>query len=326
MHSLIQQFPNQLTDASSKFRNLNLKKPEKTIKNIVCCGMWWSGIAWTFIEKLWNKYLKVPYTTCKDYDLPNFVDENTLTIISSHSGNTEETISALNQAFEKKANIVCIASGWKIFDFAKKNSLNLIELPGWMMPRACYTYAIVAQLYLLQSFELINLAITHELENSIDLIKKFESDFKNIAQDLAQSLFQKTPLIYTDPIWEPVALRFRQQLNENSKILWFTSVIPEMNHNEILWWKDKYENILPIFLRHDYENSRNTLRMELSKKIISEKVEKISELKAFWTTLLEQLFSLIYITDRVSVYLADKRKVDPTEIEIINFLKSELWK
>ena len=326
MRDLVQKFPDQLQDAISKFENLEIEKPEKAIQNIVCAGMWWSGIAWTFVEKFGNKGLKIPYTTCKDYDLPNFVNENTLVIVSSHSWNTEETISTMLQAKDKKANIVCISSGWKIFEFARENNLNLISLPDWMMPRACYTYSLVAQFFLLEKLWLLNINIKNEINNIINLIRENESDFKNIAINLAKSIDNKTPLIFADSTMEPVAIRFRQQLNENSKILWFTSTIPESNHNELLWRKDFYENILPIFLRHNYEHKRNNLRIELTKQIIGSKVEKISEIKVGWNTLLEQLFSMIYITDWASVYLAEIRQVDPIEIETINFLKNELSK
>lgn len=132
------------------------------------------------------------------------------------------------------------------------------------------------------------------------------------------------PVLYSDDLFAPVAMRFRQQLNENSKILCWNAVLPEMNHNEILGWKDEYPGFTPFFLRHSYEHARTSYRMELSKEIIYPKVTEILELKGIGNSLIAEMMTMTYILDWVSVYLADMREIDPTEIGTINFLKGRL--
>ena len=128
-------------------------------------------------------------------------------------------------------------------------------------------------------------------------------------------------MLYTDPLFEPIAWRTRQQLNENSKILCRHAVIPEMNHNEILGRHDQNRQIVPLFIRHDYEHERNSYRMELIKEVIAPLVDEIVELQSIGETLIEQMITSIYVLDRVSVYLADARHVDATEIPTIIWLK-----
>lgn len=206
---------------------------------------------------------------------------------------------------------------------AEEQGISLIVLPDGMMPRACYTYAVVAQLALLWQINMLPLHLD-DVQRSILLIEKEEQSYKDKALQLSQQLYWKTPVLYTDPLFEPIAWRTRQQLNENSKILCWHAVIPEMNHNEILGRHDNSRQIAPLFIRHDYENPRNSYRIELTKEVVWPLVDGILELRAVWSSLIEQMITTIYILDRVSVYLADARKVDPTEIPTIIWLKKML--
>jgi glucose/mannose-6-phosphate isomerase len=210
-----------------------------------------------------------------------------------------------------------------MMDFAREKKLFLIQLPDGMMPRACYTYAVVAQLMLLKQMGYLH-GVDSDISESIRLITTQEKELKAQAQQMASDLLGKIPVLYSDDLFAPVAMRFRQQLNENSKILCRNAVVPEMNHNEILGRKDEYLQCVALFLRHSYEHPRTTYRVELSKEIIFPKVETIMEVSGIGTSLIQEMITMTYILDRVSVYLADLREIDPMEIGTINFLKGKL--
>ena len=121
MIKLVDNFPNQLKHALSIANAAILNEPNIPIQNIVITGLGGSGIGGTIIAETLLDKLMVPVVVNKDYFLPAFVNENTLLIVSSYSGNTEETVEAMQQAITKKAQIVCITSGGKILELAKQN-------------------------------------------------------------------------------------------------------------------------------------------------------------------------------------------------------------
>lgn len=324
MHNLVQQFPDQLQDALSLFTQIDFSPiTDRKYSNIVCAWLGWSGIAASLIQSLGQKYMSIPYVITKSYELPACTSQDSLFLACSHSGNTEETIEALKSAYETGAMIVVISSGGWMTDFAREKWLFLIQLPSGMMPRACYTYAVVAQLLLLEKMWYLT-DIHAQIENVIAMIHAGESEYKAQATALANTFYQHIPVLYSDDMFAPVAMRFRQQLNENSKILCWHAIIPEMNHNEVLGRKDNYPQCIPLFLRHSAEHPRTAYRMELTTQIVSPKVSTTVEVRGTGETIIEQMLTMTYILDRVSVYLADLNGVDPTEISTINFLKNKL--
>ena len=328
MHDLIEQFPFQLEDALKRFWDLDSSinnSSKKQWNNILCLGMWGSGIAGTLIQTIIHHEWSIPYNVCKDYTIPHWVNSMTLVISCSHSGTTEETVSAMRDCQNRWASIIIISSGGILQQIAYDSKIPLILLPDGMMPRACYTYAIVAQLSLLYHLHLLNNHLD-EIQQSILTIHQQKEVLKKQAAELSWKLQWKIPVLYTDTLFEPIARRARQQLNENSKILCRHAVIPEMNHNEILGRSSQNNQIAPLFIRHTYEHTRNSYRIELTKEIIWPLVDEIIELQAIGSSLIEQMMTTIYILDRVSVYLADHRHVDPTEIPTITRLKTMLAK
>jgi glucose/mannose-6-phosphate isomerase len=324
MHSLVQNYPNQLEDALSRFSQIDFWEIlQKSYSTIVCAGLGGSGIAASLMQSLCIKYAPIPYVITKSYELPACTTATSLFLACSHSGNTEETIEATKLAHEAGATIIVITSGGWMKSFALENNLFLIELPAGMMPRACYTYAVVAQLMLFKHMGYIH-QVDSDISESIRLIHEKETELKATAQQMANDFSGKMPVLYSDELFAPVAMRFRQQLNENSKILCRNAVLPEMNHNEILGRKNQYLQCVPLFLRHSYEHERTSYRIELSKEIIFPKVETILEVSGIGTSLIQEILTMTYILDRVSVYLADLRQIDPMEIETINFLKGKL--
>ena len=326
MIRFVSKFTDQLSEAYEIGRHSDLQKPKKIINNVIICGLGGSGIGGKIISQIAEKNSNIPIVTHNTYSLPRFVDENTLVIISSYSGNTEETVSALEEAIARNCEISCITSGGTIKELSEKNNLNHIVVPGGNPPRAMLTYSLTQLCFILNHYSLLDDSFDAELQSTIELLNTHIEPIKAEAKKITEALKSKTILIYTDASFEGVGTRFRQQLNENSKVLSFSNVIPEMNHNELLGWTGGTNSFGVIFLRNESDNSRNQFRMEICKEIISAKTDTIIEVFSKGKTVIEQTFYLILLTDYVSVYLADEYGVDSIEIRVIDKLKNELGK
>lgn len=325
MEQLIQSFPSQLSEALNIGSSAAIHPHPFAIHNIILCGMGGSGIGGTYVRDFIKDICPCPYIINNSYDVPAYVNKHTLVIVSSYSGNTEETVNALEQALQKSAKIVCISSGGKVKSIAEKNNLDYIQLPGgYSSPRACLGFSVVAQLYTLFHLNFINNDILSHVKSSIDLLKFEQDDIKIKAEKLASNILGKTPVIYTVESSQSVAERWRQQINENSKILGWHHTIPEMNHNELVGWRQKKEDISVIFLRYRDESKQNILRIDLTKTIVTPLAGQVIEIFAKGRTRTEKMIYLTHLGDWLSYYLAQKQGIDAEEIKNINFLKKEL--
>ena len=139
-------------------------------------------------------------------------------------------------------------------------------------------------------------------------------------------MFGKTPVIYVSQGFEGVAVRFRQQINENSKMLCWHHVVPEMNHNELLGWRTNVNDLAVVYFRNRMDYERNQIRMDINKKVILKFTENITEIWSKGESIIENTFYHINLGDWVSWYLSEMNNVDAIEIDVINFLKGELAK
>ena len=167
--------------------------------------------------------------------------------------------------------------------------------------------------------------ITHKSKESSTL-KKNSENIISVASSAALKIHKTTAIIYCCDGYEGLAIRFRQQLNENSKMLCWHAVIPEMNHNEILGWRTNTDDLSVIFLQNDDDFYRNKLRVSINKKIIQKYNPKIIEINSFGNSKLEKTLYLVHLTDWISWFLSELNNVDSIEIDVINYLKSELSK
>lgn len=326
MNDLIAQKVKQLNEAIEIGENIQFSPAQREINKILLCGLGGSGIGGAIVSQLLKKALKVPFICVNDYNVPAFVDENTLIIASSYSGNTEETIAAVEEGMSKNAEICVVSSGGQLVEMAKDNGWNHAIVPGGEQPRAMLAYSIVQQLYLLERYQLISGTYLSDLKAVPALIEKEDAAMQAEAKQLAQKIHNHLPVIYADSSFGGVATRFKQQINENSKELCWDHVLPEMTHNELVGWAGGKEFIAPIYLATDYDHERTTHRWNISKEIIGKYTSTISEIHAKGDSQLAQVFYLIHITDWVSWYLSDIKKVDPSEVEVIHYLKGEMAK
>ncbi|MGZ3863940.1 MAG: bifunctional phosphoglucose/phosphomannose isomerase [Bacteroidia bacterium] len=325
MKKLVENFPRQLAEALQIAQSSEISA-EKNIQNVLITGLGGSGIGGTIAAELANKQSKVPVMVSKDYFIPSFVNENTLVVVSSYSGNTEETLNAMQIAIDKKAQIVCITSGGKVKELAEKHKFDLIVIPGGNPPRSCLGYSLVQVLHVLEAKGIFSFNYKAQVEEAIALLNKEQADIQKRAHEYAEKLFKKIPVIYSLGNTEGVAIRFRQQINENSKMLCWHHVIPEMNHNELVGWAEKNENIAVCVLRTDFDYERNLRRLDINKQVISKYTSTLFEIHGKGSTSLVQALYLIHLTDWISCYIADMKNIDPVEVKIIDFLKGELAK
>lgn len=326
MKKLVQNFPTQLHEALLIGQSYRFTTAKKDFANVVLTGLGGSGIGGSIVQNFVFDKLSVPFTVNKDYFLPAFVGKDSLVIVSSYSGNTEETLQAMNQALKAKATVVCITSGGKVAEIAKKKKLDCILLPSGMPPRSCLGYSMTQVLFVLEGLGLLKYNVAKDLEGCIKMLKADSKKIETKAKALTKKLYGKIPVIYSAPEYEGVAVRFRQQINENSKMLCWHHVVPEMNHNELVGWRDKNDELSVVFLRDESDYDRTQFRMEINKKVIKKCTKNVTELYTQGKTYWEKVFYFVHLTDFVSVQLAEMRELDSMEVKVIDFLKGELGK
>ncbi len=326
MKTLVANFSKQLAEAIEIGNNAKLTESKNKISNVLICGLGGSGIGGSIISELVAGNANVPINVTKGYFIPAYINENSLVIISSYSGNTEETLNCMELAIKKNAKIVSVTSGGKVLEISKSKSLDCIVVPGGMPPRACIGYSLTQLFYILDFYGVTSIKFKAQLEAATKLIETEEINIIAEATIIAEKLIGKIPVIYATTYNEGIAIRFRQQLNENSKMLCWHQVIPEMNHNELVGWTEKNDALsVLIFLDKD-EYSRNLARVEINKEVIKKYTPHITEVFSKGNSGIEKAFYLIHLGDWVSIILGEMRGADLMEINVINHLKSALSK
>jgi glucose/mannose-6-phosphate isomerase len=326
MDKFVSAFTAQLQEALEISLRIRFTTSKADIKNILICGLGGSGIGGKIAAQFVQNESSLPITLSNDYSIPAFVNETTLVFISSYSGNTEETLNCMEQAIERKAKMFCITSGGKVKELAIENKLDFIELPTGYPPRAALAFSLTQLLVVTGKLGLHSSNISKEYAEIISLLKKEETEIKETAKVLAESIFNKQVALYGDASWEAILVRIRQQLNENAKVLCWHHVLPEMNHNELVGWAGGSKEVAVLFFRTKDENPRTTERIRISKVIMGKQTPHIFENFAKGNSKLQRMFYHINFGDWLSIYLSELRGVDNIEVGVINYLKGELAK
>ncbi|MBS1978783.1 MAG: bifunctional phosphoglucose/phosphomannose isomerase [Bacteroidetes bacterium] len=328
MKKLIEGFTQQLAEALRIGQAVDMGRQGSDIRNVLITGMGGSGIGANLVDSLTFGRIPIPVTVCKGYNIPQFVSPHTLFIACSYSGNTEETLAAVQKAMLKRASIVCITSGGKLLEIAKEYNFYYVRIPeGYTSPRAMIGYMIVSLLFTLYHCNLIGAAFIKETENAIEYLDRGEKAIQSQAELIAKKLKGRLPVIYSDGRLAAMSMRFQQQLNENAKQFAHFNTFPEMNHNEIVGWKFP-ENIIQqaqvIYLYSDHDHERVEKRMEICRNILEKQSNPVIDIVAEGASLLEQYYYLIHLTDWISWFLARENQIDPDQIENIHTIKAEL--
>lgn len=300
------------------------------VSSIILSGLGGSAIGGDLISLYLKNDLKIPFIVNRNYLLPGFADSNTLVIISSYSGNTEETISVLRDAISKNCRIVSLTSGGEIKKISDENKLPVILIPAGYQPRYALPLSFFSVLKILQELKLIK----DENENVKKIITLYKTKSVEYSSDnsyafsLAEKLTGFIPVIYSiADVTLPIGYRFKCQFNENSKLHAFHNSLPELNHNEIIGWESFSEfqlNAKVIFLDDDSSHPQIKRRIEITSGLISRSGAEVIRLKSKEENFKVRIFDLIYLCDWITFYSAVIRGFDPSEINYINELKNRL--
>ena len=211
-------------------------------------------------------------------------------------------------------------------EIAEEKSIDCIMIPGGMPPRACLAYSLTQLFFVLSYHKIISDDFKNHLKSSIVLLNEQEENIRSEAKTAAGKLLNKIPVIYSTALSEAVCVRFRQQLNENAKTLCWHHVFPELNHNELVGWREKNENLAVVIFRNKNDYERVNTRIEISKPIFQSCTSTLVELFSKGNSNIENAIYLIHLGDWISWFLSEMKGVDATEVNVIAHLKSELAK
>lgn len=300
--------------------------------NIVYTAMGGSALA-ALISTTWPGYT-VPFELVRQYDIPRYVSEKTLFIASSYSGNTEETLSALEQAEAAGAKIVVIAGGGKLQAVAEEKGYPLALLPHAEQPRYAVLYNLRALLVILDAYKVVA-SDDHQtvLDGAADYLKTAVAQWlpdvptsKNPAKQIAQELIGKSVVLYAGPELFPAAYRWKIDINENAKHIAWCDQLPEFNHNEFIGWSkqpvDKPYAV--IDLRSTFEHPRVQKRFEITARLLSGLRPEPIIVQAQGEHLLEQLLWVINLGDFVSIYLALLNGLNPAPVDLVEKFKKAM--
>lgn len=302
------------------------------VANVLILGMGGSGIAGDLIAAVSRQFVAVPVVVSKGYDAPSFVDESTLVVAMSFSGNTEETLTAVQEARMAGGRVMAVCQGGELAELAEEWRAPVLVIPdGIPMPRAGIGALAVPPLIALERMglfpgagEWVGAAV-EQLKTRRDKLVQPDSD----AEELARRIGRTLPLIYSAADIGAVATaRWKAQCNENAKIPAFANVIPELCHNEICGWGQHGDLTRQAFslvlLRHDDEHPQESRRFDLVTEVLDEVVSDIHTVEAQGDGVLAQLFDLILFGDFVSLHLAGQEDLDPGPVPVLDQLKTAL--
>ncbi|HLC77441.1 MAG TPA: bifunctional phosphoglucose/phosphomannose isomerase [archaeon] len=302
MHEMLEEMPDDIEKALKIKQKIRIKP----VENILVCGMGGSGISADILHDYLKLESKISIIVDKSYNLPAFVNKKTLVFILTYSGTTAETLSMMKEAKKRKAQIVVVTSG-----NIKEN--NTIHIPGGMLPRMALPYLFFPMLNTLENNGLIKKQ-GKNIKETISLLKKFDT---KKAKAIADKIGKKTPVIYSYDAFSSVVARWKDEINENSKIIAHEATFTELNHNEIN--SMDFGKFAVIIIR-DREDSGTKKQIEAAKKLI----KNFTEVQTSGKSLLARMFYAIYFGDWVSYYVSENLKHNMEATPNINFVKDRI--
>ena len=325
--------PEQCRQAWQAARSLALPPPYSQIDRIVILGMGGSAIAGDMLRALLQRESAVPVFNVRQYELPPFVDERTLVIASSFSGNTEETLSAFDQALATPAKKLAVTGGGQLLATARANGVPVFTYQFQGQPRAALGWSLMPLLAVARSLGLMP-GLEREAEEALAVMADLQEQIsegtpavQNPVKQVAQRLHGKLPVIYGAGFLTPVAHRWKTQLNENSKAWSFYEELPEANHNAILGYELPREiarSAAVVLLQSNLVHPRVQLRFDFTQRMLEKAGVDVLTVGARGQSALAQMLSLVLFGDYVSCYLALLNGVDPSLTTAIDNLKAWL--
>ncbi len=322
--------PEQVEAALAAAKGVAGLPNHRQVENVVVSGMGGSGIAGDVVLAAAAPFMPVPVTVVKGYELPDYVGANSLVFAMSFSGDTEETLEAVGQAYESGAAMVVVTAGGQLGRLAGEWDVPVIGVPsGIPQPRAALGAMAIPPLVVLEEIGLFPGAV-HWVKLAVRQLRRRRDQLVkpgNLAEDVARRIGRTIPLIHSSQaLGAAAALRWKAQVNENAKAPAFFNVYPELCHNEIAGWGQNgdvtRQLITLVNLRHEAEHPQVARRFALVAEVLREVVADIIEVRAAGEGDLAQLFDLAIIGDFVSLHLAGHEGIDPGPIPVLDELKA----
>lgn len=329
----IKGLPAQCRDAWEKALQFRLPRGYRNADKVVVLGMGGSAIGGDLLRSLAHRLRRPLIFVVRDYDLPPFVDENTLVIASSYSGNTEETLSAFSQALDIRCHKLAMTTGGRLGEMARKAGVPVFTIEHAAPPRAALGYSLMPLIAFFQQLDLFK-DMSAEVAEMLGTLEDYLAQCSetvptavNPAKQLARNLHGKIAVIYGAGIMSEVARRWKTQINENSKAWAFFEVLPELNHNAVVGYempKELAAKLFVVMLRSSHTHHRTLLRYEVTAQLLGQHGIPHQIVNAPRKGELAQMMGMVYFGDWVSYYLALLYGVDPTPVKAIDYLKTRL--
>ena len=326
------------TEAANHYKE-SMKNAEKikldypSPENVTISGMGGSAIGGELLKDFTRGTAQVPIEISREYHLPAYAGKKSLVILASYSGDTEESLSAFHDALKRQCMVYCISSGGSLLKFAEKLNVPYLQVQGDMPPRAAMPHMFLPQLKCMEKFNM-SPKISDDFSEATKILQKVSSENapnklanENVAKTLALDLFDSTPVVYGFGIYRGVALRFKQQFNENAKVPAKWETFSELNHNETMGWestKELSKCYAVVFIRDKSEPVEIRSRIETTKALMQPTMSKMFEVWPQGKSNLAKMLSTILVGDFTSVYLAMLRKVDPTPVKTVESMKEKI--
>ena len=329
---LISEFPKQFAQGIAAGEASGVEKVPHEITHIVACGMGGSAFAAALFEGLRDTGhgIKVPILVHRDYGLPHLPPKaRTIILTISYSGNTEETLSAYDEARRQQLHVIAITSGGNLAKRAQRDGVHLAEIPGGIPPRFATGVQFAALAAILAKLELASKTLPQNvraLERQINVTKMIPEGKK-----LARAIDERIPMIIASSRLEAVAYSWRTNINENAKIPALTHAFPELNHNEINLYgnlsraqRAYHDKVAAFILQDPQEHDRIKKRMAITASVIKKARVPLRVIQAKGKTELVRVFRMYALGLILSTALAERLNVDPIAVKIIEDLKKRL--
>lgn len=330
----ILDFPTDIAKAVEAVKELQIPSAFRSSRLVLFTGMGGSGIPGDFFKKLYENECRIPLFVNKDYGVPAYVGPDTLVFAVSYSGTTEETVDGCLEAIGRRAHIIGITSGDRLLEVCQDNRLPYFLAPSGRTTRDSFAYVLFPLIAIMQHLGFIppqDAATAEAIRVCAELASICQPTTPtpdNIAKALAESLFGRLPVIYGSyNCTRPVALRWNQQFNENSKVFAHSATFPDFTHNEIVAYGVSAQftkSISAIFLRDQDEPTALQRRILEAQKILRQARADVVDIQSKGDSKLARILYLSYLGDFASYYLALLHGVDPTQTAQMSALKRDL--
>jgi glucose/mannose-6-phosphate isomerase len=329
----IKDLPKQVRDAWAIASKATLPPAYADVRNIVVVGMGGSAIGGDLALALLADELKIPAMVHRDYGLPAFIGRDSLVIVSSYSGNTEETLSGFEEARKRGAKILAITTGGKLVELARASNYPVITFSYKARPRATLGYSLGLVLGALSKLGFVR-DLADDIDAALADLAKLEERVHegaktNDAKKVAIDLFGRVPFVYGAGVMGVMARRAKGQWNENAKNWAAFDVMPELNHNAVVGFPHPpiaKEALTVLLLRSDRDNPRHKLRFEVTRELLDRARIPHKTLQFAGRNMLSEVLQMVLFTDYVSFYVALLNGADPSPNDSIDFLKDRLAK